>query len=158
MNTASLIQSRIESNEPQDTILKILRKYDGKRLTKRHAVEVNKAMAIGTCRISKRWGMTDIEWGNYESSGGVTGGTLLMADSDSNVFIDVSFILERNKSQFSAKDKRNEIREKALASRFVCAALDVAIQRYVDAKAVMETLLLNEVFEPDRDFLEKQIA
>jgi len=157
MNTASLVRSRLESNEPQDTILEVLRKYDGKRLTTRHAEKINQAIPALDCRISKRYGMTAIEWGNYWSSGGTTGGSLHMAHCDINVVIDVAFILEKNKAYFSAKDTRNETRQKALADPVTCAAVDAAIQRYQEAKGVMETLLLNPAFDADRSFIEKEI-
>jgi hypothetical protein len=135
-----IIESRIESNEPQDTILAYLKENDGKKLTVRDAKKLSE-LTGQEIHIDKRFDMTHIEWGTYQQRRVTGGSSLLVAYSEKNVVIDANWIEEKNPAYFSAKDERNEKRQEMLAQPEKMAELQIKIGEYKAAKEAMEDLL-----------------
>src|ERR1019366_9411859 len=94
---AVVIESRMESPEPQTTIVNYLKTRESKPLTVRDEKELKKLTGDEELYISKQYGMTSIKWG-----GGNKGGCLFIAHSEKNVTIDTAKILEKNVCYFGA--------------------------------------------------------
>jgi len=158
MKVIDLIRSRIEASEPQDTILAYLRTIDGKKINRRHVDKLRELTGDDELRLSRRFGMTSIQWGGYGRTGGTQGGDMLLAHSDKNVVVDVERILEHNQAYFGAKDKRNEKRQQALSQPEKCADLDTAIAEFQAAEAKLKALLDDDLFQPDNHCIQKHIV
>ncbi len=157
MTTTQQIREAIKSepNEPQDTILRVLKEHDAKPLTVRVTRAINKALGwdgdgyYESVRIVKRYGMTHIEWGTYKESA-----SLLIAHQEENVQVDAKDIEERNSAYFAAKDERNASR--ALITSDQIDELALAMAAFETAKQQLEHLLdYDGVFSADCCKLEK---
>jgi len=144
-----LIEDRIESLEPQTTILNYLRAINGKRINKRHIDELRRLTGDDSIRLSKRHGMANIEWGGYSLSRGNKGGSLLIAYSEKNIEVDADWIKEKNPAYFDASVQRNERRKAVLKRPDLIEELAANIDIFQQAKANIEQLL-DGPFEPDR--------
>lgn len=144
-----LIEDRIESPEPQTTILNYLRSINGKRINKRHIDELRRLTGDDRIYLSKRYGMANIEWGGYGLSGGNKGGSLLIAYSEKNIEVDADWIKEKNPAYFDASVQRNERRQAVLKRPDLIEELAANIDIFQQAKANIEQLL-DGPFEPDR--------
>lgn len=127
-----VIESRIESTEPQNTILQFFRDNAGKRITKLH-IQKLREITGEEISLNKSYGMTHLEWGGYSISRGRSGGRLLLSHSTTNVVIDPDVMVNQNIAYFSALEERNTKRHENLSSSKI-EALAKAIEAYKLAK------------------------
>ena len=158
MKVADLIRSRMEASEPQDTILTFLRTIDGKKINKRHVEKLREQIGDDEIRLSHRFGMTSLQWGGYHRTGGKQGGDILLAHSEKNVVVDITYVLEHNAAYYSAKDERNEKRQQALSQPEKCAELDDAIANFRAAEAKLKALMGQDIFQPDDHRIQKHLV
>ena len=151
------LESRIESDEP-DEVLAILKKDDGKQLTKR-ILEKLPSVGFGASLVSasgQRWrlsqhaGMIHLETWDYARSGGSTGIHLLMAYAEKSVTIDAAWVEEHNPAYFKGRRERNASRRAALGDHAALRSMALALNKYETAKAILETALCTQGgFAPD---------
>jgi hypothetical protein len=157
INLATMIREKMESREPQDTILSCLRQKNGKRLDQRVIKWLQDVTGNATIRLRQSAGMTSIEWGGYTNSGGRSGGSLLCAYSLKNVMIDADFIYEKNLAYFTALWERNGLREELLADWKSLARMETAMKNLRAAKSQYMALLEGE-FEVVRYPIEEMLG
>ena len=140
------LESRIESDEP-DEVLAILKKDDGKQLTKR-ILETLPSVGFGASLVSasgQRWrlsqhaGMIHLETWDYARSGGSTGIHLLMAYAEKSVTIDAAWVEEHNPAYFKGRRERNAARRAALGNHEALTSMALALNKSETAKAILET-------------------
>ena len=128
------LESRIESDEP-DEVLAILKKDDGKQLTKR-ILEKLPSVGFGASLVSasgQRWrlsqhaGMIHLETWDYARSGGSTGIHLLMAYAEKSVTIDAAWVEEHNPAYFKGRRERNAARRAALGNHEALTSMALAL-------------------------------
>jgi hypothetical protein len=121
-----IIQNNIESNEPADTILRILKENEGKRLDKRVIDKMQAAIPNWWIRDCREYGMTQIKWAvrwdsekhqNIPTPEGQTEGSLLVAHEVKYIYINSEEIKGKNPAYFSARDERNSQRREILEQR-----------------------------------------
>jgi|TARA_Y100000034_G_C6903283_1_gene418425 hypothetical protein len=160
MDIASLIRGNIEPNVIQTQIIETLERHNQKPLTKRHIDEL-KEKVDDSIYLSKRAGMTNIEWGGYNTSGGNQGGSLLISHQTKNVKVDTVDIVERNPAYFSALRERNQKRRETLANEsktLAIARLEGSVRAFVTARQqIKEALEFGGPFCPDRHAIQKMI-
>lgn len=94
-----VILSLIEPSEPLESIIAVLRKHEGKQLTKRQLDEIKQVEP--TAEIEKVAGMTQIRWQQGEWR------PMLLIDwRVSGVIIDTDQIIKNNPSLFAAREAR----------------------------------------------------
>ena len=133
---AVVIESRMESPEPQTTIVNYLKTRESKPLTVRDEKELKKLTGDEELYISKQYGMTSIKWG-----GGNKGGCLFIAHSEKNVTIDTAKILEKNVCYFGAAEARNEQRKLALADPDTLARVVSLAKQFLCAQSELAWLM-----------------
>lgn len=112
-NLRAIMADGMEPAEPAGAILAYLKQRDGKKLTKRDETELKGLDP--DLRITKRAGMTNIEWGGYGRTGGNQGGSLLIAYTEAAPVIDAVWIENRNTWAFAARVERNNARTHVLS-------------------------------------------
>jgi hypothetical protein len=147
-----VIREKMEKTEPQNTILAYCKgEGNGKRLDKRFIAKLQELTGDNTIRDRRRYGMTNIVWGNYDRTGGNQGGSLTIAWSEVNVYIDGALIEEKNIAYFSALVERNKKREEALSQPLNMQNLENAYLALIQAQKNIEAMTeYGTVFEPDR--------
>jgi len=108
-----VIKDRIETLEPADTILRILRESHGKRLDKRIIDKMNMSCPEWRIVDKRQFKMTQIAWMTYTMPY-QSGGSLLIAHKENDVYIDSQDIYNRNPAYFEFRDKRNKQRKELL--------------------------------------------
>lgn len=88
--------------------------------------------------------MTTIEWGDYNRTGGKTGGRLLLDNKTTNVIIDTVDIVVRNPSYFNALRDRNKKRLAILKRPERIKELETQIKAFNDAKRQLSEMLAHE--------------
>jgi hypothetical protein len=120
-----LVLRRVEAEEPQRTILKFFQDNDGKRITQHHVEKLRQLTGRADLRLSKRYGMTNLEWKDGENTR-----SLILAWSEVNVIMDAVLLEEKNAGYFSALDERNVKRNQVLSDSCLIDAVDMAVERY----------------------------
>jgi hypothetical protein len=146
----TIIESHIESDLP-DTTLEVLKREDGKQLTKRLLAKLPGGEEVW--RIAHVATMTHLETWEYCRSQGSRGISLLIAYETKNVRIDASWIEQHNIAYFSARKERNEKRAKALEST---EALVMAAQLVNAIRVAREQLAAAEETLSDLDLPEQR--
>ena len=134
----AFIRERAEPTLPFDSILAYLRRYNGKKLTKRDETRMQ-AEIDPSIEIRHTAGMVYIEHGGYSRSKGNAGGSILVAYCDGAPTIDAEWVEKRNPHAFSARDERNA--KRAAISRELCERLAAAINQLQAAKKEIATLV-----------------
>jgi hypothetical protein len=145
MNVKQLITDNIEPSRIQTRIIEVLERHNQKRLTKLHIDEL-KAQVDDTIYLSKRFGMTHIQWKedgkDYQ---------LLISHDIKNVVIDTVDIVDRNKGYFECLRERNKRRQATINRPERCKQLEELIEGYKLAKHLLDTALeADGDFGPDR--------
>lgn len=131
----AVLESQMESDEP-DAILEILKKQEGKQITKRTL-----ALLPGG---AERWfirdniGMLHLEDREYRCHNGGKGISLLIAHHTKNVMIDTAKIVERNTAYFKGRIERNAKRRAALADGSLLGRFADAMTLVLDAVQQLE--------------------
>lgn len=131
----NVLESNLESDEP-DAILEILRKYEGKQLTKRilpHLPGGAERWYIRNCA-----GMTSLEDREYLRHNGGRGISLLVAHQTINVTIDTAKIIALNTAYFTARVERNSKRREALKSGGLCGLMSDLLNEVAAAQAKLD--------------------
>ena len=103
------IRSKMESTEPQRTILRVMReRFTGKRFDKRVLAALREATGI-QLRDVRHYGWTEIAWGPYGNAY-----TIMIARAEKNVYINPDWIEKENGRYYGALDERNARRQKSL--------------------------------------------
>ena len=107
---AQLLTEEMETNEPQDTILKTLKENEGKRIDKRLLDKLKTATGLTDLHYSSIASMTHLERNTNNKE---RFSMLLYYHSQGNM-VDSQAIEKQNVCMFSAKDERNKERCKLL--------------------------------------------
>lgn len=135
---AILIDGREDTTIPR-ALLAFFQRNHNKTLTAR-MVPALQAIAPDA-RISKRAGMTHVEWGGYGRTGGNQGGSFLIAHTEGAPTIDAVRIEDFNRCYLSAADERNEARRHTLDARaHVFQQAADAINALRNARATLDNL------------------
>jgi hypothetical protein len=101
-----LIEESIEPTEPQDTILRVLKEFEGKpcgpgavKTCKAIAGRLNAAAGRDDIHFSHMYGMTQIVWDGRNSG--------LLLGHGSNVNVDTAFVAESGRGHFDILRERN---------------------------------------------------
>lgn len=131
-----LLQNEWESDLP-DKVIEALRPHNGK-LVGKNLIKYLPEVPDGW-RIRRDYGMTHLESWEYTRSQGSSPKkhslSLLLAHSESNVYIDVDDIEKRNPAYFSARRERNHARMEAMNTK---ETLDGVAQAMSDAAYALE--------------------
>ncbi len=143
----SLVASRVESDEP-DRVLTVLRKHEGKQLTRRILPQLPGGSE--RWRIRTAHGMAHLETWDYTRSNGNVGFSILVAYAEKNVTIDCNAIVSKYAvCYFGAKDERN-------AKRLMCANDATALENC--AAAVNAVLAAREALRIAEERLELYVG
>lgn len=150
----NLIASKIEDNRIPVIIAEVLKKHDGKKITKRHIDEIegeiSKQLGENTLHyiyLSKTYGTTKITWKTRVRSKDYD--QLYIADTDKNVVIDIDSIIKKNGAWYGALEKRNERRNQLLKDDLALQETAKAISDYIDAKKRLAAIIEKHDFGSD---------
>lgn len=144
---AQLILSRMEPDEPINSLMAVLRELNGKRLDKRNLAKIE--AAVPGVRKVMIAGMTELKWG-----GDNDGGTLLLAHDLGAVPINVDYIIAHNPAYFGARLERNAKRAVVAADVQWLAELAKAINDFQKAHANLVKYLQRPELDPDQSSIE----
>lgn len=137
----AILESGIEASEPQNTIRTYLAAREGKKLTKADEPKLRAVASDESVRITRRAGMTHIEWGGYGRSGGNRGGSLLIAYTEAAPIIVMADFDRFNVAYFGAKEERNQARQKALRNPDALARVAALLSVKIAAERELESLV-----------------
>lgn len=151
----ALIESQIEPEEPQTTIVEYLGTQSGKRLTERHLQKLRELTGDDSLWLRKQYGMTHINWGE----GGDTpqGGSLLVGWQEKGIVIpSKEDLIERNSCYFAGAQIRNARRKKVLRDHSQIAGLVYIINMHNHLKEALNDLLdYGKPFDSDQYAIRK---
>lgn len=126
----------MESMEPQQTILNILKEHDGEKLTKSIVTRMRKELKDRRLKLVRKKTMTYIQW--------LYGDRLILRMEEFNTWIDTEKIKELNPELFDRRSARNAQREKLLGDPQTLELLSQAIYLYNHNGDIIRGLLKNE--------------
>lgn len=134
MKVKQLIEDRIEDNTVAVKIIEVLERHNQKPLNKRHIDEL-KTKVHDTIYLSKRFGMTHIEWNDGKER------SMLISHAIKHVKVDTVDIVDRNQGYFNALRERNKKRRAILAKPERIAELEQLIDDFKKAQHLLKTAL-----------------
>lgn len=133
-----IIRDSIEKTEPADSILLILKEYEGKKFNRGIIKKIIARINDNTITFNPSYGMNHIEWGEYRYNHGRTGGSILIGYGDNLPIIDTKWIYEHNGAYYSARDKRNIQRNKILNNDDMLSSFVNDVNTFILCKNVWE--------------------
>ena len=144
----TVISGNVENTTLQTTVIDVLSKYEGQKITKKHIGLLSEALPAHRVWLRKQYGMVHLEV--HESGTEVCPLSLLLCHGENNPLISIEEIKEKNGGYFDAADERNKDRKKALANRQGMQELESAINDYnVAASKIRGFFKQNEEFGTD---------
>lgn len=145
-----MVSENAEPSSVPASVLAVLKREDGKLLTKRLLAKLPGGES--NWRIRHVAGMTYLDSMDSVRSGGSSGYSFFLAYAEKNVTIDVPFVLDRNAAYFGARETRNARRAQVDpgAARTMADALNAVAD--ARAKLALAEEALDELTETDSPF------
>jgi hypothetical protein len=138
------IKAGIESPEPAETILHVLRENDNKKVDKNLLKKIHSATKDDSLILEKDHGMTHLRWNERRNVH-----LLLLGYKETNLSVDPNWVYDQNPAYFSARIKRNQMREAVLHRTALIGELSEAANKYIEARKHLLLVMGVDYFQPD---------